>query len=403
MDYSKLFSDIVHSMRASEIRELLKITLQPDVISFAGGLPNPQSFPIENIKEIVTDLLESKGSEILQYGTTEGVKDLRKAIIERMARLHGMKIEEEEISIMHGSQQGLYILGKIFLNPKDIVVVEAPTYLGALNAFQTLYPRYISIPLDDEGMQTEILEEKLSFLTREGLKPKFIYVVPTFQNPSGTCMPLNRRKHLIEIAEKHDVLIIEDDPYGEIRFSGDKVPPIKALDRDGRVIYISSFSKILAPGFRIAFCVAPKEITKKMTLAKQSIDLCTNPFGQYVAAEYIKRGYLDKHLQNIISMYKEKRDIMLDSMDKYFPPEAKWTRPDGGMFLWVTLPERINTENMLMKAITKRVTYVHGAAFYPDRSGTNTMRLNFTHPSNDKIEEGIRRLSEVIKEELGSS
>ncbi len=401
MDFASLYSDIAKTIRASEIRELLKLTQQPDVISFAGGLPNPKSFPVSDIKEIINNLLDERGSDILQYGTTEGVKELKRALIERMERVHGIKADMDNILITHGSQQGLYLLGKVFLNLKDIVIVEAPTYLGALNAFQTYFPRYISVPLDDEGMRTDLLEEKLRFLVKEKLKPKFIYTVPTFHNPAGTCMPLDRRKHLLEIVEELDMFIVEDDPYGELRFSGEKVPHLKALDRNDRVLYFSTFSKILAPGFRIAFAVGPKEVIRKFALAKQGVDLCTNPFGQYVAAEYVKKGYLDRHLKNIIAMYKEKRDIMLDAMDEYFPKEAMWTRPDGGMFLWVTLPKTVNTEKMFPKAIEKKVAYVHGAAFYPDRSGTNTMRLNFTHPSNDKIPEGVKRLSEVIREELG--
>ena len=397
--YDEEFSEIAKALRASEIRELLKLTQQPEIISFAGGLPNPESFPVEDIKEIVKNLLQTEGAKILQYGSTEGVNGFRDTLAKMMKeRCNVSGVKRENILITAGSQQALYLLAKIFVDPGDKVVIEAPTYIGILTAFQSFKPDYVAVEMDDNGMDTEILEEKLKKIKNEGGKPKLIYVIPTFQNPAGVTMSLDRRKHLLELADEYDVLVVEDNPYGELRYSGEPLPSLKSMDRNNSVIYLGTFSKILAPGFRLAWMIAHEEIIKKSVLAKQGIDLCTNTFGQYIANEYISKGYLNRHIPEIIALYKRKRDLMLRMMDEYFPDYVKWTKPDGGMFLWVTLPENMNAEKMFQKAIENKVAYVIGSAFYPKRDHKNTLRLNFTYSSDEQIEEGIKRLAKVIRE-----
>ena len=394
------FSELAKRLKASEIRELLKVTQMPDMISLAGGLPNPKSFPVEIIKEIATKLLDSYGEKMLQYGSTEGVNSFRETLANYYNENYSFGIGKDNVLITVGSQEGLYLLGKIFLNPGDTVIVEAPTYVGALTAFQSFYPNYVQVEMDDDGMNIDILEKKLKELVREGKKPKFIYTIPTFQNPAGVTMSLERRKRLLELAKEYNILVVEDSPYEELRFSGEKVPQLKTLDKEGYVLHIGTLSKVLSPGMRIAFMIGNEEIIRKAVLAKQGIDLCTSPFVQYIAEEYIKGGYMREHIPKIIKLYKEKRDIMLDAIEDYFPEGVKWTRPDGGMFLWVTLPEHMDAEKLLQKAIENKVVYVIGAAFYPHRDHRNTMRLNFTYPTNEQIEEGIKRLAKVIKEAL---
>ena len=397
--FDEEFSEIAKRLKASEIRELLKLTQQPEIISFAGGLPNPKSFPVEKVKMITDKLLENDGAKVLQYGSTEGVNSFRDALAERMKNKYDVKnVKRENILITAGSQQGLYLLAKIFIDPCDTVIIEAPTYIGILTAFQSYNPSYVAIEMDDEGMKTEILEDQLKRLKNEGKKPKLIYTIPTFQNPAGVTMNLDRRKHLLELAEEYNILVVEDDPYGELRYSGEKLPVLKSLDKNHNVIYLGTFSKILAPGMRLAHFIAHEDIVQKAVLAKQGMDLCTNTLAQYIARDYIKNGYLDEQIPNIIKLYKEKRDLMLDLMEDYFPDKVKWTKPDGGMFLWVTLPEHVDTEKMFKRAIENKVAYVIGCAFYPDRSHKNTMRLNFTYSTNEQIKEGMKRLAKVIKE-----
>lgn len=397
--YDEEFSEIAKALKASEIRELLKLTQQPEIISFAGGLPNPESFPVNDIKEIVSNLLQNEGAKILQYGSTEGVNEFRDTLAKMMDERYNVKgIKRGNILITAGSQEALYLLAKIFVNPGDKVVIEAPTYIGILTAFQSYKPDYVEVEMDDNGMDTEILEEKLKELKREGKKPKLIYVIPTFQNPTGVTMSLERRKHLLELAEEYDTLVVEDNPYGELRYSGESLPSLKSMDKNHYVIHLGTFSKILAPGFRLAWMIAHEEIIKKAVLAKQGIDLCTNTFGQYIANEYISKGYLERHIPEVIALYKRKRDLMLRMMDEYFPDYVKWTKPDGGMFLWVTLPDNMDAEKMFPKAIENKVAYVIGSAFYPKRDHKNTFRLNFTYSSDEQIEEGIKRLAKVIKE-----
>jgi 2-aminoadipate transaminase len=391
------YADRIKKMKANEIRELLKITQHPEIISFGGGMPSPDSFPVKIIDKIAHNILKKHGPQALQYGPTEGLTDLRREIIKKVRKI-GIKCYEDEIIITSGSQQVLDLMAEIYLNPNDYVVIESPTYLGALVAFNAFQPRYISVSMDEKGMKINELEKKLKGISKS--KIDFIYTVPTFQNPSGVTMSLERRKHLLEIAEKHDLVILEDDAYSDLRYSGEDVPPIKSMDKERRVIYTHTFSKSLAPGFRLGYVIGERERIRKLTIAKQGADLCTNTFVQYIAHEYLKSGLIDKQIVKIKKMYKKKRDIMLNSLRKHFPRGCKWTCPEGGMFIWVTVPPKIDTRDLFVDAIHEKVAFVHGAAFRVDGKGHNTMRLNFSNTDDKKIEVGIKRLGNLIKKNM---
>ncbi len=372
-------------MGSSVIRELLKYTEQPDVISFAGGLPAPDVFPVDEFADACQRVLRDLGAQALQYGTTEGYIPLREMIARHSAR-YGIDITPDNILVTSGSQQALDLLGKIFINPGDRILVEAPTYLGALQAWNAYGAEYVSVPMDEDGMMADALEEAL----RTG--PKFIYVLPNFQNPTGVTLSLERRHKLIELADRYGVPIIEDDPYGQLRYEGDHLPSVVVLDgqyRDncqnvyhGNVIYLSTFSKILAPGVRLAWVIAPPEVIRKLVLAKQGADLHTSTFNQMVAYEVSHGGFLDRHIHLIRRIYKERRDVMLAAMDAYFPPGVDWTQPKGGLFLWGILPETINTNELIKVAVERKVAFVPGTPFYPNGGGKNTMRLNFSNASS---------------------
>lgn len=399
-DLKRLYSDRASKMRKSEIRELLKVTQDPEIISFAGGLPNPKSFPLEDLEEATKSVLRRHGEAALQYGTTKGLDELREVIAERSYK-DGINVTADNIIITNGSQQALDIVGKLFLNPGDTALVGLPSYLGGLNAFRSYESNLVGIPLDKDGMNVDILEEKIKELLKSGVLPKFVYVIPTFQNPAGVVMPESRRKKLIDIANEYDLVIIEDDPYGKLRFdTSTTVKPIKAFDDEGRVIYMSTFSKILSPGFRLAWTIASEELTRKMVTCKQALDLCTNTFVQFIVNEFIKSGSLDLHIMKICEMYKPKRDLMMNAMDQYFPKGYSCNKPNGGMFAWATLPEGIDTETMFLDALKEKVAYVHGKAFCVDGSGGRSMRLNFSYATNEQIGEGIRRLGKVIEKKL---
>ena len=398
--FDDLVSDRARNIKASEIREILKLTKRPEIISFAGGLPNPLAFPKEAIDEINKDIMKDWGDVALQYGLTEGFQPLREELVKWMGNKN-VKCDIEGLFVTHGSQQTLDLLSKVFLNPDDVVVVGAPTYLGGASAFNSYQAHLESIPIDDKGIDMDMMEEKVKNLQRHGKDVKFLYMVPDFQNPSGVTMPRERRKRALEIATEYDVLIIEDNPYGELRYEGDHIDPILSWDTEGRVIYTSTFSKILCPGFRIAWAVGDPEIIHKLVHIKQGTDLCTNSYGQVVSYEYMHRGYIGPHIEKIKEIYGRKQKIMLDTMDEVFDPEVvEWTRPEGGMFTWATLPEYMSTRRMFKYAVDNNVAYVMGKAFYPTGGGDNCMRLNFTHPTDEKIVEGIHLLWDVIQSEL---
>ncbi len=391
------------AMKSSAIREILKLTQQPEIISLAGGLPAPKVFPVKEFQEAAYRVLEENPERALQYGTTEGYLPLREMIAERSARF-GLNVNPANISITSGSQQALDLIGRLFVNRGDRIIVETPSYLGALQAWDAYGAEYIPIPMDEEGMITSELEKAL----RKGAK--FIYVLPNFQNPSGVTLSLKRRQELVKLADQYGTPIIEDDPYGQIRFEGEHLPPVAVVDSqfrgetgnnyDGNVIYLSTFSKLLAPGLRIAWAIGPESVMRRMVQAKQGADLHTSSFNQMAVYEVGKNNFLDKHVEIIRATYKERRDAMLEAMDELFPPEVKWTHPEGGMFLFVTLPKGLDAAVLLEKAVKKSVAYVPGGVFHPDGGGENTMRLNFSFSDPDTIREGIARLGQMLKEEI---
>jgi 2-aminoadipate transaminase len=400
VNYDRLFATRSKTLKSSEIRELLKLTQSPGFISLAGGLPNPQAFPVEVIHECIEKVFKTNILNALQYGTTDGLPLLRSVLAQRMKEKKNIDCELHDILITSGAQQALSFVAFNLLDPGDTYITSAPTYLGALQAFHAYQGNCECIPMNDEGIDIESLRRNLKRLHRTGINPKFLYTVATYQNPSGESVSIDHRKELLEIASEYDFLIVEDDPYGELVFEGDPYPPIKSFDTKSRVIYIGTFSKVLAPGFRLAWVIASEEVINKFALTKQCTDLCSNMFVQYVAYEYIKGGYLDKQIQHIKQLYKHKRDIMIKALEDYFPKDVKWTVPHGGMFLWVTLPKHLNTRLMLKRALAKKVAYVVGDAFYPDSSNYSSMRLNFSYSEDEAIKEGIKRLSDVIKEEM---
>jgi len=403
VNIERLFSKRVKNFRSSEIRELLKVTQAPDMISFAGGLPNSQAFPIDIIHECIEKIFQKDIHKALQYGTTEGLTQLRSVLAERMNSTKNINCDLHDVLITNGSQQALSLVAMCLLDPGDTYLTCVPAYLGALQAFSAFEANCEAIPMNDEGIDIDSLRRNIERLRKVGVNPKFIYTVPTFQNPSGETMSINRRKELINVASEYDFLIVEDDPYSEIFFENKTTPPIKSFDTKGRVIYTSTFSKILAPGFRLGWIIASKEILDKLILAKQASDLCTNVFVQYIGYEYIHGGFLDDQIKKIRTLYKRKRDIMLESIKKYFPKKVTWTTPEGGMFIWITLPKGIDTRLMFQKALAKKVAYVTGDAFYPEGKNFNSMRLNFSYSDDETIKIGIRRLAEVIKDELAAT
>lgn len=388
---------------SSAIRELLKLTSLPDVISFAGGLPAPDLFPIERFKEAAEVVLTEMGERALQYGTTEGYQPLREMIAGNATK-YGIQISADNVLITTGSQQALDLLGRIFINRGDRVLVESPTYLGALQAWNAYGVKYVTIPFDEDGMQTDMLESRL----RTGLK--FIYVLPNFQNPTGVTLSRERRMQLVEMANAYGVPIVEDDPYGQLRYEGEHIPPVVVLDDEirakevpiysGNVIYTSTFSKILAPGLRLAWVVAPTEVIKKLVQSKQGCDLNTSTFNQYLAYEVANGPWMKTHIQTIRETYKERRDVMLKALGEYMPEGVNWTHPKGGLFLWATTPEGLDTQTIFKSAVEQKVAFVPGNSFHPLGGGQNTMRLNFSCMKPDLIDEGIKRLAEVIKNNL---
>lgn len=386
-------------MKSSAIRELLKFAEMPDVISFAGGMPAPEVFPIKEFQDACEKVLSENGAACLQYGSTDGYMPLREMIARHSGR-YGITVNVDNILPTSGSQQALDLLGRIFINPGDRILVESPTYVGALQAWRTYGAEFIPVPFDEDGMITDELEARL----RAG--PKFIYVLPNFQNPTGVTLSYERRLKLIELADRYGVPIIEDDPYGQLRYEGENLPAIVVLDSQtrsqgtsysGNVIYLSTFSKTLAPGIRLAWVVAPPEIINKLSLAKQGADLHTSTFNQIVAYEVAKGGFLDEHVKIIRKTYKERLNVMIDTLEEHMPDGINWTKPKGGLFLWITTPECLDCQDFFADAVKEKVAFVPGTSFFAEGGGHNTMRLNFSNATPEKINEGICRLAKVIK------
>ncbi len=390
-------------MASSAIRELLKLTEQPGIISFAGGLPAPDVFPIEQVKQATERVLSEHGAQALQYGTTEGFSPLREMIARHTGRF-GLEITPDNILITSGSQQALDLLGKIFINRGDRILVESPTYLGALQAWNAYGAEYVPVASDENGMIVDAVEEAL----RTG--PKFIYCLPNFQNPTGVTLSLERRRQLVELADRHGVPIIEDDPYGQLRFEGEHLPPLVVIDGAGRkngdfcyrgnIIYLSTFSKVLAPGLRLAWVVAPPEVIRKLVQAKQGADLHTSTLNQMIAYEVARGGFIDEHVHLIRRVYRERRDVMLTAMGEHFPTNVQYTRPQGGLFLWGTMPREMDAKEVLRAAVEQKVAFVPGESFFATGGGKNTMRLNFSASTPEQIREGIMRLGHVLTEQM---
>lgn len=392
-------------IKSSAIRELLKITQRPEVISFAGGLPAPEVFPLQRFEEACHRVLEKNGASALQYGPTEGYEPLRQMLARNMAR-YGIRAKAENVLITSGSQQALDLIGKLLINSGDRVLVEAPTYLGALQAFNVYGAEYVSVPIDNDGLRTDLLEKSL----RSG--PKFMYILPNFQNPGGTTLAKDRRHEVVLLADKYGVPIIEDDPYGQLRYEGEHLTPLLVLDREnlgrddgysiGNVLYLSTFSKTLAPGLRLGWIVAPPEVISKLVQLKQGADLHTSTFNQIVAYEVARDGFLDEHVKLIRQVYRERRDVMLAALREFFPPEVAWTHPQGGLFLWVTLPEGMNCQKLFEAALKENVAFVPGDSFYAGNGSEASphMRLNFSNATPEQIREGIRRLSVAVRKQM---
>ncbi len=398
-DYARFLAKRTVKMRVSEGKQLLKWAEGREVISFGGGLPDPRIYQVEELAEIAKTIILEERHKVLQYGSTEGLPALRDQIAKFINR-YGIKVDGiENIIITTGSQQGLDLIGRILIDPGDVVLVEIPTYIAAINAFNVYYPRFQGIHMDNDGMIVDELEDTIKRFKNEGKRVKFVYTVPTCQNPAGLSLSEDRRKHLVELAEEFDFLIVEDDPYSYLIFDREPPRPIKTYDTSGRVIYMSTFSKILAPSLRVGFIVGDKKVIDKIALAKQATDLCTSTLSQLIAREALRREIVDKQIKNSISLYKMKRDLMLEALAKYMPHGCKWTKPIGGMFILAYAPEGVDTKKMLQKALRRGVAYVPGHGFFVDGSGANTMRLNFTYPSEDQIDRGISVLAEIIREE----
>ncbi len=395
---SNKYADRLDNMKVSEIRQLLALTQDPSIISFAGGLPAPELFPLKDYKEAVCDVLDNDGQRALQYGPTEGFVPLREEIVKRMEKVQ-VNTNIDEILITSGSQQGLDFAAKIFINPGDIIISESPTYLGALNAFNAYQPAYIEIETDDDGMIMEELETVL----KENKNAKFIYAIPDFQNPTGKTWSVERRKKLVELANKYDITIIEDNPYGELRFEGERLPAIKHYDTEGRVAFLGTFSKIFAPGLRLGWVCAAPELLQKFSLSKQASDLQASTTAQIELAKFLEMFDIEEHIEKIKKVYSERKNLMIEEMKKEFPPEIKYTNPQGGLFLWVELPENLDSKEIAEKALAKKVAYVPGQAFYPSGSKKNALRMNYSNMPEDRIIEGIKRLGEVFREAIEES
>ena len=389
-----MFAKRMESLKVSAIREILKITANPEIISFAGGLPAPELFPIEEMKEVALAVLNEAGSEALQYSMTEGFMPLRKQIAGRMNRKLNTNLSYENIQIISGSQQGLDLSGKLFIDEGDVILCESPTYLAAISAFKAYGPKFIEVPTDDNGMIISELEKIIA----KTEKIKLIYVIPDFQNPTGRTWSLERRQQFMELINRYEIPVIEDNPYGELRFEGQQLPALKTLDSKGLVIFFSTFSKIFCPGLRVGWIAADKKYLEKYTLIKQGTDLHTSSISQQEISKFMDLYDLDENIEKIKAVYKRRRDVMVQTIKAEFPSEVNYTYPEGGLFLWVELPSHIKAEKLLLTCLTHKVAFVPGDSFFPNGGVENTLRLNYSNMPEERIIEGIKRLAKVIKE-----
>jgi 2-aminoadipate transaminase len=386
------FAARMNSIPKSFLREILKVTSSPDVISFAGGLPNPEYFPAKEISMAAQKVLSGEDRSVLQYAVSEGYYPLREYISKRYREKHNMNISPEEILIVNGSQQGIDLAGKLFIDPGDQVLLEKPSYLGAIQAFSAYQPEFLTIPLLKDGpdidcFQRQMIEERI----------RLFYTIPNFQNPSGISYSKEKRLIVSDILKQHDTILVEDDPYGDIRFSGESLPPLKKYLPYNSIL-LGSFSKIIAPGLRLGWVAAQKEIIEKMVIAKQATDLHSNFLSQRIIYQFLLDHDLDRHIEKVSLDYKTKCGLMLKAMEKYFPDDSRWTEPEGGMFIWVTLREKMNAYDFLRQAAEQKIAFVPGKTFYTGEGGENTMRLNFTNSTAEQIDEGIRKLGNILRD-----
>ncbi|WP_264740593.1 PLP-dependent aminotransferase family protein [Cytobacillus firmus] len=389
------FAERARFVTSSETREILKVTERPEVISFAGGLPAPELFPVEALKDACIEVLNEEGASALQYSTTEGYIPLREAICQRM-KMAGIDSSIENVLITSGSQQAIDLTGRLFINEGDTIICESPTYLAAINVFKSYKAQFAEVAMDEDGMVMEELEKKL----QEHPNTKFIYTIPDFQNPTGRTLKLERRKRMIELANQYDVLIVEDNPYGAVRFAGEELPPVKHFDTEGRVIYLSTFSKIFTPGLRLGWICADEVFIDKYVAFKQTADLHTDSFAQRITAKYMELYDIEEHIHKIKAVYKERCTAMLSCMEEFFPNNISYSKPEGGLFIWVELPEDIDSAHIFTECLKNNVACVPGVPFFPNGTQTNTLRLNYSNMSKEKIIEGIKRMGEVLHREL---
>jgi len=397
--YAGLFAERTKVMRSSAMRDLMAITARPEVISLAGGLPDTSTFPPQSFAAQMTRIAQESAAEALQYGPTEGFEETKDCILEVMGA-EGMLPDPDDIIITTGGQQGIDLVTKTLVDPGDVVICEAPTYPGAVPVFCSYQADVVQVECDEDGMDIEVLEQLLGELRSEGRRPKFIYSVPTFQNPAGVTMSLQRRQRLVELARANEILVVEDNPYGLLRYGGEPLPPLYQLDGGDFVIYIGTFSKILSPGIRLGWTVAPPPVLEKIVLGKQATDLCTSTLTQYFVREYFAERRWQRYIDDLVEIYRRRRDVMLEALRNNFPAEATWTEPEGGLFIWATLPDYIDTSDLLAKALRADVAFVPGQAAYVDGRGRHSMRLNFSGVSEEEIREGVRRIGEVIAEQV---
>jgi 2-aminoadipate transaminase len=397
--YAGLFASRTRVMTSSAMRDLMAITERPEVISLAGGLPDTSTFPAELLAKLMSGVAAEASARALQYGPTEGWNDVREAIVEVMAA-EGTEVDPQDVLVTTGGQQVIDLVCKAFIDPGDVIVAEAPTYPGAVPAFSAYQADVVQIAMDADGMRVDELEATLARLEAEGRRPKFIYTVPNFQNPAGVTLSLPRRRRLVEVAHERELLVLEDNPYGLLRFEGDALPTLRSLDGGRFVVYLGTFSKILSPGIRLGWAAAPGPVYEKLNLGKQAADLCSSSFSQAFVAAYFAHARWQDYLASLRELYRRRRDTMLDALADYFPPESDWTRPRGGLFIWATLPDYIDTTDLLARALEENVAFVPGRAAYLDGRGASSMRLNFSGVSEEDIREGVRRIGKVLSEQV---
>jgi 2-aminoadipate transaminase len=397
--YAGLFASRTKVMKSSAMRDLMAVTARPEVISLAGGLPDTSSFPPDTFAAVTQRIAAESCAKALQYGPTEGLEETKDCIAQVMAG-EDMHVDPEDMIVTTGGQQVIDLVAKTLLDPGDVVIAEGPTYPGAVPVFCAYQADVVQIEMDAAGMRVDLLEAELERLDREGRTPKFIYTVPTFQNPAGVTMSLARRRRLIEIAHERELLVLEDNPYGLLRYEGEPLPPLYKLDGGIYVMYLGTFSKILSPGIRLGWVVAPPPVLDKINLGKQAADLCTSTLSQLMVKAYFERGRWQDYVESLTASYRTRRDTMLDALADHFPPQAEWTRPSGGLFIWATLPDFIDTTDLLARALRENVAFVPGEAAFLDGRGRSSMRLNFSGSDEDGIREGIRRIGEVVTEQV---